>query len=443
VSFGASDNLKLYQLLLELAAIADEACVGVGLPRLGELDEAEQQFYDRCDELLDPSVESGSSLCIEIDPVTVRVLPKMHTPQTGLTVRSLSHNLAICTATEMVPEWRLIPNYLHDENCLNILVIPWPRRIQPVQFCSSQPLQAEMKNMSKGEFGFFTFDVGSGERLSTKQVESLITEAERMMGQVHGIILPELALSQSDFDRLSKYVVDKRSLFLIAGVGTPAKASKPPSHPMNEVLFSIPLFGDYRQSKHHRWRLDQQQLSQYGLGSRLDPGKLWWEHICLDDRKIAFVALLPWLAVTCLICEDLARPEPVGDLVRAVGPNLVIAILMDGPQLSGRWPGRYAMSLADDPGSSVLSVTSLGMSELSRPQDLPPGPKRNRVVALWKDAKSSTPVEIELPQDADAIVLSISERYFEEWTADGRSDRKATGYPALTGMHPVRVSSKR
>jgi len=32
VSFGASDNLKLYQLLLELAAIADEACVGVGLP---------------------------------------------------------------------------------------------------------------------------------------------------------------------------------------------------------------------------------------------------------------------------------------------------------------------------------------------------------------------------------------------------------------------------
>jgi hypothetical protein len=61
--------------------------------------------------------------------------------------------------------------------------------------------------------------------------------------------------------------------------------------------------------------------------------------------------------------EDLARPDPVGDLVRSVGPNLVIALLMDGPQLRARWSGRYAMSLADDPGSFVLSVTSLGTTE--------------------------------------------------------------------------------
>jgi hypothetical protein len=130
------------------------------------------------------------------------------------------------------------------------------------------------------------------------------------------------------------------------------------------------------------------------------------------------------------------------DVVRAVGPNLVIALLMDGPQLRGRWPGRYAMSLADDPGSSVLSVTSIGMSDLSRPQDLSTGAMRNRVIALWKDAKSLSPVEIELPQGSDGIVLSISERYLEEWTADGRSDRKASGYPALTGIHPIKLASK-
>ena len=43
-----------------------------------------------------------------------------------------------------------------------------------------------------------------------------------------------------------------------------------------------------------------------------------------------------------LICEDLARQEPAAELIRAVGSNLVIALLMDGPQLNNRWPARYA-----------------------------------------------------------------------------------------------------
>ena len=37
--------------------------------------------------------------------------------------------------------------------------------------------------------------------------------------------------------------------------------------------------------------------------------------------------------------------------------------------------------LADDPGSSVLTLTSHGMVERSRP----PGRDASRVVALWKD----------------------------------------------------------
>jgi hypothetical protein len=47
--------------------------------------------------------------------------------------------------------------------------------------------------------------------------------------------------------------------------------------------------------------------------------------------------------------------------MNAIGPNLVIALLMDGPQLENRWPARYATVLAEDPGSAVLTVTSLGM----------------------------------------------------------------------------------
>jgi len=132
------------------------------------------------------------------------------------------------------------------------------------------------------------------------------------------------------------------------------------------------------------------------------------------------------------ICEDLARPDPVGDLVRAVGPNLVIALLMDGPQLKERWSSRYATVLADDPGCSVLTLTSLGMSKLSRPRS---GPSRSNVIGLWKDAKNGVPQEIELDAGAEGVILSITMRHEEEWSADGRSDGGYAIYPVLSGIH--------
>jgi hypothetical protein len=140
------------------------------------------------------------------------------------------------------------------------------------------------------------------------------------------------------------------------------------------------------------------------------------------------------MVMTVLICEDLARPDPVGELVRAVGPNLVIALLMDGPQIKGRWPERYAMALADDPGCSVLSLTSLGMSQLSRPCQ---GANRSRIIALWKD-RTGPSTEIELPQGYGGVVVSLSLQDEEEWTADGRRDYHAAVVPTLSGIHCVK-----
>ena len=101
--------------------------------------------------------------------------------------------------------------------------------------------------------------------------------------------------------------------------------------------------------------------------------------------------------MSVLICEDLARPDPVGEVVRAVGPNLIIALLSDGPQLNSRWPSRYAGVLADDPGSSVLTVTSAGMAKLSKSGD--PAKDRPDVIAFWRDAKTGS-TEIVCPKDA-------------------------------------------
>lgn len=157
----------------------------------------------------------------------------------------------------------------------------------------------------------------------------------------------------------------------------------------------------------------------------------------MEDRKLIFVVMRSWLVTTALICEDLARHDPVGELIRSIGPNLVIALLMDGPQLSGRWASRYAAGLADDPGSSVLSVTSLGMSELSRPSDIKDPP--SRVVALWKDAFCGRPIELSIPRDAHGLVISLAVKYGTETTADLRTDRNLASYPTLTGVHPVKV----
>jgi hypothetical protein len=171
----------------------------------------------------------------------------------------------------------------------------------------------------------------------------------------------------------------------------------------------------WRQDKHHRWRLDEGQILQYHLGASLNPALKWWEGIRVDERRIHFHAFNEWLTLCPLICEDLAQQEPASEVVRAVGPTLVIALLMDGPQLKSRWPARYATVLADDPGSSVLTLTSLGMAQRSRPA----GAEATPIVALWKDAKTGLR-EISLQRDSQAIVLTVCVDWRDEWTADGR-----------------------
>lgn len=98
-----------------------------------------------------------------------------------------------------------------------------------------------------------------------------------------------------------------------------------------------------------------------------------------------------------------------------MGPNLLIALLMDGPQLSRRWPARYAAVLAEDPGTSVLTLTSLGMVERSRPI-LGSGERASasRVIALWRDALEGE-IQIALDPAHDACVLSLKYRREEQF----------------------------
>ncbi|MBC8030472.1 MAG: hypothetical protein H7Z16_10205 [Pyrinomonadaceae bacterium] len=281
------------------------------------------------------------------------------------------------------------------------------------------------------EFGFFEYSPPL-DTDTLPRLRRLLKEAHKTVNKIHGVIFPELALTEDQYGRISKYLM-KQDILLICGVRKPPTSSGKAGK--NYLQFDIPYIYPTRhqQSKHHRWRLNKRQIVQYGLGSCLDVTWNWWEHISIGNRTLYFVVLDDWLTVCPLICEDLARQDPVGEIVRAVGPNLVIALLMDGPQLNSRWPARYATVLADDPGSSVLTLTSVGMSELSRPPSIQ---GQSRAVALWKDAKGEA-VSITLPERSTGIILSLSRNLEKEWSADGRDDGGTTGYPVLSGIHFV------
>ena len=81
----------------------------------------------------------------------------------------------------------------------------------------------------------------------------------------------------------------------------------------------------------------------------------------MPRRSLQFLELSEGLTLVAVVCEDLARLDEVAELLRDVGPTLVVTILLDGPQLARRWTARYASVLADDPGTAVLTLTAHGM----------------------------------------------------------------------------------
>ena len=84
-------------------------------------------------------------------------------------------------------------------------------------------------------------------------------------------------------------------------------------------------------------------------------------------RTVQFIELGEELTLACLVCEDLAQNDDVAEVIRSVGPTLVVTPLLDGPQLTVRWAARYASVLADDPGSVVATLSAYGMVQRCRP----------------------------------------------------------------------------
>ena len=428
------DDFVLCHALLELLAAADEASAGAGVP--GPVESGTDPFLDRVSMSFMSSLSPPfppSTLCRTIDASKAIVLPKMRTPQSGITIRSLTHHLALVRGCGVKPVWMEHPAFDEGDSGgrgLNLLLIPFPDELAPLQFRALRTPAGDMP----GAFGYFKYDPSAtATDPLVHRLPAVLKAAQRLVGRIDGVALPEMALGPADLPLIITRLKEANPpvRFLVSGVYKAGRTDEEPAE--NYALMHFLATGvNLEQHKHHRWYLDDRQNCNDGLGSRLDPQRKWWEHIKLVERKVHFVALHDWLGFTVLICKDLARPDPIGDILRAVGPNLVIALLQDGPQLASRWSARSAAPLADDPGSAVPTLTSAGMAKLCRP----PGKSPSRVVALWRDSASET-TEIELPAGADGLVLCLTNRFQEQWAADGRGDGGSTGNIGLAGVHPV------
>jgi hypothetical protein len=312
-------------------------------------------------------------------------------------------------------------------------LFPWPFEIAASAFQENKATKWTMSG-DIGSFDYAPQRNGSGPSVADELGAALDAALAKQI-EVDGVVMPEAAIDEDEFWQVAG-VLEKRGIgFLLAGVRGKTADER---HGTNIAKLGLYFQGEphgwhvYDQQKHHRWCIDAGQIYQYHLGAALDPGRRLWENIEIPPRTLHFVALSSWLTLCHLICEDLARIDPVSDVVRAVGPNLLIALLLDGPQLEQRWPARYASVLADDPGSSVLTLSSLGLVRRSTVRGHAP----SRVVGLWKDRVRGTH-ELALDRDSNALVLALCAGLTKEYTADGRDDDTAAGQLVLGGIEQL------
>ena len=391
-----------------------------------------------------------NSICWLVPPQLACVQPKANTPQMGCTMRALSHHLALLPGVGVAEsEW--VVNLFNtpvrgrpqddrgrpqdDPGALNVLVIPFPYDVRGSDFEVVQFPDSQRDGLFTVRQGWLQSEKGRKLRVKdlTAFVVKLIENARREVRRVDIVVFPELALDNALASGMAKNIAkhyhdlvkepgEVKNLgpdILICGTSGGGRGGQ--NLAMTFVLDRGAAY-PFPQSKHHRWRIDGNQIKSYHLGHAFNPARRFWEKIPLRERHLRFVVNRNHEVIAALVCEDLARSDPVMPLLNAVGPNLVVALLMDGPQLISRWPGRYATVLADDPGSAVLTVTSLGMVKRSRAPDKPMlGNNGRRCVAIWREPDQSAQ-ELDLPEGAYALVLALSSHPTRQVALDLRDD---------------------
>src|SRR5262245_10337426 len=430
---------RVCQALLSLHAIADEACAGLG----SATERAEGQgagYRARGRELL---ARTGS--LARIAPRQVRVLPKVRTPPTG---RPAFSRYACVEGAGLEASWHKMPaRHLGTDpraEYVNLLLLPWPLRVRESDF---RAVEGSVERLERDPFGFFEF--APAERLDLDLVDRVLIAALDEVDAVDVVVLPEAAVDETEIDELEAVLERHGVVILTAGVRQ--RSPGPGQLPCNWVHTGVnprlrkgagPPDGPgrrwfhIRQNKHHRWSLDESQTSQYHLAGALLPHVQWWEAMEVPPRSLQFLSVGEEITIVSLVCQDLAVTDEIAGVIRDVGPTVVFTVLLDGPQLASRWAARYASVFADDPGSVVLTLTSFGMAQRSRP----PRREASPIVALLKDADQGLR-EIPLEPGAQAVLLTACGSRAVRRTADGRRPVDSGTHYYGAAVHQIRASA--
>ena len=426
------------EALLTLHTIADEACAGLFVA-LDRSDRHGTAYRARARELL---ARVGS--LARLPTRTLRVLPKVSTPPNGREC----HSRYACVQQPGIPtNWHKLPARHPGTDAraehVNMLLLPWPLRVRGSDF---RPVEGTVQRLPKEPFGLFEFAPTEG--LDLELLERVLLAARDEVGHIDVVALPEGAVEAGEIDELEALLDRHGVIYLQAGVRE--RSSWPRRLGGNWVHIGVnprlekgiaaalepgPEWLHIRQNKHHPWSLDDAQIYQYHLGGALHPNIRWREAMDVPRQELQLLQVGEGIIIASLVCEDLAQNDHVAEIIRSVGPTIVVTVLLDGPQLSSRWAARYAGVLADDPGSAILTLTSYGMVRRSRP----PGHDPSSVIALWKDPERGTR-EIALEPGADGVVLTLTGEPATRRSADGR-------WPVETGtryfdaaIHQIRAS---
>ncbi len=440
---------------LELLIISDEASETLGNPTSTEapkfIDKIHfgvfenvrtQEQHDTTrwkDSKLLISNGSAASFALSGRKEVANVFPKLNITTRGCSHRNFSKNLSLLPKTGTVRcHWHAPQRALATENekTVDILLVPFPFEIPAKVFSEANPNHTAMAAMEPGSprsWANFRIDQSlyNAEDIPSL-TERLITAAKKDVSSVNGVIFPEYAMKFETFHTLGERIRSKKCEpeleFLVAGSSDNCqnqfgnyvltrvwnKIEKDYSNAAEEVDFS--LMSSRR--KHHRWMLDGPQIDSYGLSSSLDPRINWWENHIAGFRELHFYPFRQNSLFTTLICEDLARMDPCHEVLKSVGPNLVFSLLMDGPQIDGRWPARYSKALSEDIGCSVLTLTSYGLIDRTNACAVH---GKNETVAYFTSPLGTREIKLPYSNGARGVLLSLTSEIVEsQCTIDGR-----------------------
>ena len=404
---------RVCEALLTLHAIADEACAGLfvalDVRRRGVL-------------LSRPGPRAvGETGCLaRIHTQFVRVLPKIRTPPTG---RASFSRYACVYRPGLETRWHKMPLVIAAPTRAEhaqLLLLPWPLRVRESDF---RGVEGSVQRLAKEPFGFFEF--APEERLDLDLVDRVLSRrAKRSAASTSSSA--ESAVEESEIDALEALLDRHGVTYLQAGVRgrsgdraareqSDARRREPEARERRGA--STQLLGSGSTSARtsiiagRSTRARSTSTTSVARFTRTSAGGRRSTSLAGRSRSSKSARAHDRVAGV----RGPRADDEVAELIRAIGPTIVSTALLDGPQLTSRWSARYASVLADDPGSAVMTLTSFGMAQRSRPAGFDASP----VIALWKDPARGTR-EISLEPGAQGVLLTVCGARATRRSADGR-----------------------